>query len=270
VNRVQRDFPVANEKNQGLGFTSPTIKTNLHQMITDRMKKHGLKCYDIRSREIKNEIMDLNKAELYIRKYEANGGTEYFISFEIPKTDKDWDDAYLLGLLRLRLSDDMESSYLLKTFQEKVAKIREVHVYGFVSGNKENNVVQHRGIGKALLKVAETIALSEGYKKIAVISGVGVRKYYKNQGYIQNSVDGDYLIKELKGYYRKIRLFNFEYDYENIIYKLSLRSVKDYNAGNGKLYIMEKDDNLLGLKIFLLIAVGIVVYLSWVITLLNY
>lgn len=270
VNRVQRDFPVANEKNEGLGFISPTIKTNLHQMITDRMKKHGLKCYDIRSREIKNEVMDLNKAELYIRKYEANGGTEYFISFEIPKSERDWDDAYLLGLLRLRLSDDTDSSYLLKTFQEKVAKIREVHVYGFVSGNKENNVVQHRGIGKALLKVAETIALSEGYKKIAVISGVGVRKYYKNQGYSNDSIDGEYLVKELMAYNRKIYLFNFEYDYENIIYKTSLRGDKEYKAGNGKLYIVGKNDNLFQARFFVGILCVMLLYLVFIIGFNNY
>ena len=146
------------------------------------MAKKGLKCYDIRSREVKKEIVDTNQSKLYIRQYESNGGTEYFISVEVPKTSKDYDDAYLLGLIRLRLSEDIDGTYLMKTFKERIAKIRELHVYGFVSGNKDSNVVQHRGIGKFLLKVAETIAISKEYKKIAVISGVGVRNYYRNQG----------------------------------------------------------------------------------------
>ena len=38
---------------------------------------------------------------------------------------------------------------------------------------------QHKGLGKKLIKEAEKIANKEfGLKKIAVISGVGVRNYY--------------------------------------------------------------------------------------------
>ena len=50
----------------------------------------------------------------------------------------------------------------------------------------QNNALspQHIGLGKKLLQEAERIAQKEfGYKKIAVISGVGVRSYYKKFGY---------------------------------------------------------------------------------------
>jgi elongator complex protein 3 len=233
INRVQRDFPVASEKNEGLGFTSPTIRTNLHQMVTDRMALKGLKCYDIRTREVKNNVVDTSNAKLYIRTYEANGGKEYFLSVEVPKDPSDIDDAYLLGLLRLRLSEDVvDERYLLKTFRKKMAKIRELHVYGFVSGNKDSNVVQHRGIGTFLLHVAEMIAYKEGYREIAVISGVGVRKYYKKLGYTMESSDGDYLIKELKEMESQPTLFKKSY-----VVRMK-RVTKTYPQANGKLYLI--------------------------------
>ena len=54
---------------------------------------------------------------------------------------------------------------------------------------------QHLGFGKRLLAKADEIAYNAGYRKIAVISGVGVKDYYRKLGY----VDGKYyMIKELK------------------------------------------------------------------------
>ena len=57
-------------------------------------------------------------------------------------------------------------------------------------------VINHYGFGKKLVKKAEDIATSYGYNKIAVISGVGVRNYYRNIGYSLQGI-GQYLIKEL-------------------------------------------------------------------------
>ncbi|CAD7925122.1 unnamed protein product [Amoebophrya sp. A25] len=55
---------------------------------------------------------------------------------------------------------------------------------------------QHGGIGKLLMCVAETIAERHRCEQIAVISGVGVRNYYRKLGYEQRGV-GRYLIKPL-------------------------------------------------------------------------
>lgn len=57
---------------------------------------------------------------------------------------------------------------------------------------------QHKGFGKKLLAKAEQIALSKGYKKIAVIAGVGVREYYRANGYTIDSKEGCYQIKILE------------------------------------------------------------------------
>ena len=53
---------------------------------------------------------------------------------------------------------------------------------------------QHRGIGKALLQRAEEIAIENEYKKVAVISGIGVREYYKKRGY---ELSNTFMIKSL-------------------------------------------------------------------------
>ena len=43
--------------------------------------------------------------------------------------------------------------------------------------------MQHKGFGKKLIKEAEEIAINNKVYKMAIISGTGVRNYYKKQGY---------------------------------------------------------------------------------------
>jgi histone acetyltransferase (RNA polymerase elongator complex component) len=83
------------------------------------------------------------------------------------------------------------------------AIIREVHVYGKSlelhkregQANETVGVVaQHLGLGKELMKKAEEIAKKEKCKKIKIISGIGVRKYYKNLGY---DLENTYMVKYL-------------------------------------------------------------------------
>ena len=51
------------------------------------------------------------------------------------------------------------------------------------------------GFGKKMMKVAEDISQERGFNKVAVISGVGVRRYYASQGY---QLVKEYMIKELE------------------------------------------------------------------------
>ena len=63
-----------------------------------------------------------------------------------------------------------------------MALIRELHVYGDVKRVNQKVVddkVQHIGFGKRLIYRAESIAWKNGYRKIAIISAVGTRDYYK-------------------------------------------------------------------------------------------
>ena len=209
VNRVQRDFPEASIKNNGLGYVSDTIRTNLQQIVTQHMEKKDMACYDIRSREVRNAIIDtqLPRAQLYIRTYRANDGTEFFISVEIPNTTQNhFDDTKLLGLCRLRIPDFefTEKSHIpfhylpvYRNKKERIARIRELHVYGNIASLTRDGNSQHRGIGKFLMQTAESIAQLFECTLVTVISGVGVRDYYEHLGYTLDTNEDQYMIKPL-------------------------------------------------------------------------
>lgn len=195
-NRIQRDFP--EEMKDVVGYSSNNIRSNFRQLLQNEMKKRGLECKCIRCREVKDQskLYDLKKAVLNVQSYNASDGLEYFISFDSP------DKKVLYGFIRLRV--DYEEEVKISTFPElyNCALIRELHVYGTVKPvydkTRETSIVQHFGFGKRLVSKAEEIALEHGYKRIAVISGVGVRDYYRSIGYNLDSGVGEYMIKELK------------------------------------------------------------------------
>ena len=159
LNRIIRDIP-------STYFVNDTgMKTNMRQLLQDEMTSRGLKCRCIRCREVKNGIV--NDFELKIREYPASGGQEYFISYESQEK--------LFGFCRLRISNGAQFFQEL----EGCGLVRELHVYGKVVGQ-----VQHKGLGTQLLQEAEKIAESHDLSGTAVISGVGVRDYYRKRGYI--------------------------------------------------------------------------------------
>ena len=77
------------------------------------------------------------------------------------------------------------------------AFIRELHTYGQLVGigKTEEGASQHTGLGSLLMKEAERIAKEQGYHKVAVISGVGVRGYYEKKHNYKKI--GTYMIKNL-------------------------------------------------------------------------
>lgn len=170
-NRIQRDFPEENENR--IGYASETIKSNLRQLVQDECKRVGVSCQCIRCREIKKDTY--SAFWFRVEKYEASGGKEYFIS-AVTNTNR------LLGFLRLRFNG-CDEVYFPEL--KNCGLIRELHVYGFISsvdGNKSGQA-QHIGIGKILICIATIISLWNGYRSMAVISGVGVRGYYKRIGF---------------------------------------------------------------------------------------
>jgi len=148
--------------------------TNLRQI----MQQRGVKCNCIRCREVKDGIVK-SGGRLNIIKYPASEGTEYFISAD--SSDK----KTLYGFCRLRID---AGSFVAP------AIIRELHVYGELVPMGSAKKVQHSGLGGRLLAEAEKIAMSCRAPKIAVISGVGVRGYYRKHGY---KLAGSYMIKTL-------------------------------------------------------------------------
>jgi elongator complex protein 3 len=60
--------------------------------------------------------------------------------------------------------------------------IRELHVYGTLQSLRESShdEVQHTGFGKSLMFISESVSAEAGFQRLSVISGVGVRPYYKS------------------------------------------------------------------------------------------
>jgi elongator complex protein 3 len=169
IMRVMREIPPEY-------LVAGTTRIDLRKEIELYFRKKNSKLKEIRYREIgfvKNANSNL---KLKITRYSASKGKEFFL--EIVN-----DDDILFGLLRLRIIG-------------KSAFIREVHVYGqSLKLGEKGKISQHLGLGKWLIKEAEKICSEKNVDKIFVISGVGVRKYYNELGYI---LENTYMTKELK------------------------------------------------------------------------
>lgn len=174
VYRVQRDIPMPL-------VTSGVEKGNLRELALAKMKEMNVPCRDVRTREVGIKEVHFKikpeNIELIRRDYVANEGWETFISYEDPKQD------ILVGLLRLRKCGP-------NTFRPELGPdcslVRELHVYGSVVPihTRDPNKFQHQGYGTMLMEEAERIAKNEhGSNKMAVISGVGTRHYYRKLGY---------------------------------------------------------------------------------------
>ncbi len=184
LQRVQRDIPA--------DFIEGGVwKSNLRQLARQRMEEHGWSCDCIRCREVGHSDETPETVDLDVLTYDVAGGTEHFISFE------DFDNDLLVGFCRLRFPNDPVRREL-----EDAAVVRELHVYGSQVGvgdsaSEESPVDQHQhqGYGTRLLAKAEEIAVDAGYNKLAVLSGIGVREYYRKKlGFRQ---DGPYVSKQL-------------------------------------------------------------------------
>jgi len=176
IMRIQRDIPT-------YAITAGVNRTNLRQYVDELAKIRDVKSRDIKAREIGLEKIE-GEPEIVIREYTASDGKEYFISMEIQ--DK------ILGFVRLRIP----SRCLHPVITETSALIRELHVYGQAVGigQSDDSKTQHKGVGKKLMIKAEEIAKENEKNKLIVISGIGVRGYYRKLGY---GLQGPYMVKEL-------------------------------------------------------------------------
>jgi histone acetyltransferase (RNA polymerase elongator complex component) len=182
LNRIVRDIPTDY-------IIASSDKPNLRQELSMILQKEGKRCNCIRCREIKLDEWD-GSYDLIVREYDASQGKEMFISAESKDQKK------LYGFLRLRFPQCQYNS----TFPELdgCSLIRELHVYGQLQViSAGSNHVQHRGIGKQLLSVAETISTHGGYKKCAVIAAEGTKNYYHSNGYAHAVGCGGYMVKKL-------------------------------------------------------------------------
>ncbi|BHF68731.1 Elongator subunit [Sparganum proliferum] len=193
IYRIQRDIPMPL-------VTSGVEHGNLRERALARMEELGATCRDVRTREV--GIQEIHRKikpyqiELIRRDYVANGGWETFLAYEDPTQD------ILVGLLRLRKCSPETFRPELRVCIEPnsdplCSVVRELHVYGSAVpvASKDPTKFQHQGFGTLLMEEAERIAREEhGSLKLAVISGVGTRDYYRKLGY---ELEGPYMVKAL-------------------------------------------------------------------------
>lgn len=120
--------------------------------------------------------------------YQAGSAEEHFISYVTP-------DDKIAGFIRLSLPK-ANSPLTDIADLNGAALIREVHVYGqsLAVGAEKAGAAQHAGLGTRLLEEAERIAITNGFKRMAVIAAVGTRGYYLGRGFERGEL---YLVKNI-------------------------------------------------------------------------
>ena len=183
INRVIRDIPTKE-------ILGGTMSTGMRDIVLREMEKENLPCRCLRCREVKLKEHNSYDIKFKYDKFRSSKGTEFFLSYT------SYDENTLYGYLRLRFND---SNYGVLPVIHDTALIRELHVLGVsvTVNNADNNKTQHKKLGTNLLKYAEYISMLYGYKKIAIISGVGVRTYYEKRGY---NLSNTYMVKTLNPY----------------------------------------------------------------------
>jgi elongator complex protein 3 len=201
LSRLVRDIP-------STSVEAGNAMTNLRQVVQKRLANQGGRCRCLRCREIGRIRQEYPRAwqwktDIYDTEYAASGGIEHFLSVE----DRRHRAVFAFCRLRLPrqkqgnkakgLDKDTVQLHKLLPGTARAAFIRELHTYGHLVpiGQRSIQASQHKGLGRKLMKRAETVARRAGFRRMAVIAGVGVRDYYRKLGYRRQ---GPYMIKRLK------------------------------------------------------------------------
>ena len=177
IMRVQRDIPAPL-------IVAGVNRSNLRQLVQQRLREQGVKCRCIRCREVGHRIaMDgvkpnADDVKILSSRYVASEGEEIFISAEDVGND------VLIGYLRLRVPS--AKAHRPEVKDKACAIVRELHVYGPLVpvGKHLAKAWQHKGFGGILLGEAERICREElELEKVLVISALGTKRYYMRFGY---------------------------------------------------------------------------------------
>jgi len=188
IMRVQRDIPAPL-------IVAGVNRSNLRQLVQQKMAERGTKCNCIRCREVGHRTgrsvrLEPEETDILTTEYEASESEEIFISAEDSKND------VLIGYLRLRIPS--EKAHRKEVRLKPCSIVRELHVYGSLVpvGKHLDQAWQHKGFGNILLATAERITREHyGLRKILVISALGTKQYYERLGYKR---DGVYMSKTLE------------------------------------------------------------------------
>jgi elongator complex protein 3 len=165
IHRIQRDIPVYK-------IVQGVKRSDLHDLALRRALEKGYDIQEIRYREIGHAHQVTGRVEMKVTNYFASGGLEKFLEF-VDEENR------IIAFLRLRIPGaDCERHELLGK-----ALIREIKTFGKEARIDEEGEYQHKGYGRRLLQEAEEMTRELGLPGIAVISGIGVREYFRKNGY---------------------------------------------------------------------------------------
>jgi len=167
LTRVVRDIP-------GTDIVVGNQMTNFRQLVDIELERRGQHSRDIRAREIRHRDVAPESLQLDEVWYETSCSEEGFLQYITP-------DRQIAAFLRLSLPTEPSITDEL----QGAAIIREVHVYGqsVEIGEASHGKAQHAGLGTQLIERAIEIARARGYARLAVISAVGTRGYYRKRGF---------------------------------------------------------------------------------------
>jgi elongator complex protein 3 len=185
LTRVIRDIPATE-------LAAGEVPTNLRQDVERALAARGLASRDIRAREIRRRRVAPDALLLDEVGYRTSVGDEVFLQLITPD-----DDRAIAAFLRLTLPDQLGGGDP-PLFAELAgaAIIRELHVYGQAVeiGRGAGGQAQHAGLGGRLIERAVAIAAARGYPRLAVISAVGTRAYYRRRRFVDA---GLYQVREV-------------------------------------------------------------------------
>ncbi|MBI1279068.1 MAG: tRNA uridine(34) 5-carboxymethylaminomethyl modification radical SAM/GNAT enzyme Elp3 [Anaerolineaceae bacterium] len=172
LTRVIRDIPSTD-------IVVGNQMTNFRQVVENELAKTGQRSSDIRAREVRFQAVEA--ADLHLDELWYNGGSteEVFLQYITENRD-------IAGFLRLSLPKEPAITDELNG----AAMIREIHVYGqsLELGANEAGRAQHLGLGKQLIERAVELAREHGYSRLAVISAIGTREYYRKRGFVDGQL----------------------------------------------------------------------------------
>jgi elongator complex protein 3 len=185
ISRVLRDIPSK--------YIVAGLKNSLRDIVREKMKQDAVECRCIRCREYGHRARngyEIGQPHLVRTDYDASDGREIFLSFEDERET-------LFGLLRLRIQSRRVQA-LGGGENGNLAIVRELHIFGpeVPLSEQISGAAQHKGLGKALFREAERIALDEFQSdRMIVLSGTGAKEYYRTEfGY---RPEGDYMVRTL-------------------------------------------------------------------------
>jgi len=208
ISRIFRDIPINN-------IIGGANVPHMRQVVQKLMTNNNLYCKCIKCREIKGGTMNKNNIYYECHTYESKNAIHYFISANIPSNSKNSKNGKngkndilnfkgtLIGFLRLCIK---KKEVPTLPVLHNTSIVRELHVYGQMNATyiKQSSNTQHKGIGTHLLKLAENKTSEHKLDKIAIISGVGARNFYRKNGY---TLEDNYMVKPLTSNNSKIIVY---------------------------------------------------------------